>query len=537
MAATPPSSTTPQASAGQKGSGSYGEILKSSAWVGASSVLTIAVGIVRAKALALLLGPAGVGLVGLYSSVLDVARSLAQMGTNSSGVRQIAEAVGTGDQQRIAVTSTVLARLVGWLGVAGALMMLAGAPWISRWTFGDDQHTGAIGLLSLALLLRVVADGQVALLQGMRRMADLAKLAAWGALIGTVACVALVYVWREDGIVMSLVAMSAAALGATWWYRRRLPLAAPLALPRSAFASESRALLKLGAAFLISGLLMMGAALAVRSIVLRSAGLEAAGLYQAAWTVGGMYVSLVLQAMGTDFYPRLVGAIQDHGKANQLVNEQAQVSLLMAAPGVIATLAFAPAVMTLLYSEAFTAGTEILRWLCLGMALRVITWPIGYIIVARNSQPVYIATEVAWTVVHLALAWWFVQAYGAAGAGMAFAASYVFHGVMIYPIVRRMTGFRWSGDNLRTGSLFVLAISAVFLLVQWLPVLPGLAVGALATLLSAVVSVRKLTRLLPASRLPRALQWLLKPLGSRAPSEVALSPTPATAAAVREPHP
>eukprot|EP01036_Dinobryon_divergens_P021251 gene21251-29183_t len=147
------------------------------------------------------------------------------------------------------------------------------------------------------------------------------------------------------------------------------------------------------------------------------------------------------------------------------------------------------------------------------MALRVVTWPIGYIIVARNSQPVYIATELAWTVVHLALAWWCVQHYGAAGAGMAFFGSYIFHGLMLYPIVRRMTGFRWSAANLRTGSVFVLAIGAVFFVLQWLPLLPGLAVGALATLLSTVVSVRMLTRLLPASRLPRPLQWLLKPLG------------------------
>jgi enterobacterial common antigen flippase len=90
-----------------------------------------------------------------------------------------------------------------------------------------------------------------------------------------------------------------------------------------------------------------------------------------------------------------------------------------------------------------------------------------------------------------------------------------------------MTGFRWSSTNLRTGLLFVLAISAVFILLQWLPLLPGLAVGALATLLSTVISVRLLTQLLPSSRLPRPLQWLLKPLGSRPTPGVALSPSAA----------
>ena len=43
---------------------SYGQILKSSAWIGGSSVLTIGIGVVRTKAMAVMLGPAGFGLMG-----------------------------------------------------------------------------------------------------------------------------------------------------------------------------------------------------------------------------------------------------------------------------------------------------------------------------------------------------------------------------------------------------------------------------------------------------------------------------------------
>src|SRR6201993_2954236 len=86
----------------------YGQILKSSALIGGSSVLNVAIGILRTKVMAILLGPAGVGLVGLYSSITDLTQSVAGMGVNSSGVRQIAEAVGSGDKERIALTAGVL---------------------------------------------------------------------------------------------------------------------------------------------------------------------------------------------------------------------------------------------------------------------------------------------------------------------------------------------------------------------------------------------------------------------------------------------
>jgi antigen flippase len=99
---------------------SYGQILKSSALIGGASVVNIAIGIVRTKVMAVLLGPAGFGLFGLYGSIANLTQSIAGMGINSSGVRQIAEAVGSDNTERIAQTTTVLGRISIFLGVMGA---------------------------------------------------------------------------------------------------------------------------------------------------------------------------------------------------------------------------------------------------------------------------------------------------------------------------------------------------------------------------------------------------------------------------------
>ena len=109
---------------------------------------------------------------------------------------------------------------------------------------------------------------------------------------------------------------------------------------------------------MVSGILMMGASYGVRIIVLRDSGLSGAGLYQAGWALGGLYVGFVLQAMGADFYPRLVQHISDHREMNRLVNEQAHVSVLLAGPGVVATLALSPDLIALFFSENFVPAVE-----------------------------------------------------------------------------------------------------------------------------------------------------------------------------------
>jgi enterobacterial common antigen flippase len=213
--------------------------------------------------------------------------------------------------------------------------------------------------------------------------------------------------------------------------------------------------------------------------------------------------------MGADFYPRLTGAVGNRTDCNRLVNEQAQVSLLLAGPGVIATLTFAPLVIALLYSAKFYAAVPLLRWICLGATLQVITWPMGFIIVAKGRQSIFFWCELAYTGVYIALAWLCIRYFGLNGSGMAFFGSYVFHGLLIYPIVRRLTGFRWSASNRRVGVFFLGSIGLVFCSFYLLPFWASTVVGTLAALGSGIYSLRTLCKLVSLHRAPRFVQRVL----------------------------
>lgn len=508
LVATPPGPPSPAEESARR-KHSYRDILRSSAMIGGSSAVNICIGIVRTKAMAVLLGPAGYGMMGAYLLIIDLSRSVAQLGINASGVRQIADSAASGDTERIARTVTVLRRISLACALLGAVLLALLAGPVSSLSFGTPAHADSVAWLSLAVFFSVVAGGQGALLQGMRRIADMAKLAVWGGLLGIVVGVPLVYLYGQDGLVPTLVIGAACSMGMSWWYSRRIRIDVP-SLSAAVVASESAALLKLGMAFMASGLLTMGAAYVVRIIVLRQAGLDAAGIYYAAWTLGGLYIGFVLQALGMDFYPRLVGVAHDNVACNGLVNEQAQVSMLLAVPGVIATLTLAPLAISLFYSAGFAAAVDVLRWICLGMALRVLTWPIGYIVVAKNRQALLVATELAWTVVNVGLTWWCVAAFGVNGAGIAFFASYVFHGLLITTVVRRLSGFRWTTVNRNTAAGCFALIAAVFVGFQVLPPVAAISFGIVATLVSCYASIRILVHLVSPQRLPPSIVRLLQ---------------------------
>ena len=101
---------------------SYRQIFKSTALVGGAQVITMLVGLVRGKALAVWLGAEGVGLVGLLSTGVGLIGVVTGLGIGASGVRQIAESSSSGDQEKLARTARTL-RLVALItSVVGMLL-------------------------------------------------------------------------------------------------------------------------------------------------------------------------------------------------------------------------------------------------------------------------------------------------------------------------------------------------------------------------------------------------------------------------------
>jgi antigen flippase len=295
---------------------SHVEALKSASIIGGSTAIVILIRMVRTKVLAILLGPAGIGLEALYGSIISPAGIGVNMGISGSGVRLIASAVGSGSQATIAATVFTLRRVCLVLGIVGAAALFLIREQVSRLTFGNADHAFDVGLLSVILLFVALTGGQGALLQGMRRIGDLAKMNILGAALGAALSIPIVYIWGLQGIPAYLVLTAAVGTLISWWYVRRIQIEAVKVPPRQV-ATEAASLLKLGLAFVSTGLMSTGALFLLRVFVTREAGMDGAGQFQAANAISMVYVGFVLQAMGTDFYPRLTAVADDNRRCNK----------------------------------------------------------------------------------------------------------------------------------------------------------------------------------------------------------------------------
>lgn len=120
---------------------------------------------------------------------------------------------------------------------------------------------------------------------------------------------------------------------------------------------------------------------------------------------------------------------------------------MLALPGIVFTLAFAPLILQIFYSEKFLAANDVLQWYILGIFLRVICWPLGFIILAKGKGMLFFWTETIANGLHIGLAWLGVLFFGLAGVGIAFFIMYVIYATMMVAVARWISGFAWSGNN------------------------------------------------------------------------------------------
>lgn len=445
---------------------SYSQILKSTSIIGGSSLIKMVIGMVRTKFVALLLGPAGVGLIGVYSSITGMMSVVSGMGIGTSGVRQIAEAHGAGDEARIARTVKTLRRTVWVTGTLGMAIMMLGSYYLSRISFGNTDHVFSIALLAITILLTNIAAGQGCILQGTRRIGDLARVSIIGALNGTILSIPCYYFWGQAGIVPGLILISAAALAASWWYARQVPLK-PVSISWKESRDDASGLLRFGIPLMLAGLMTALTGYLIRIYLIREVGVDGVGIWLAAFSLSSILINFVLNAMSADYFPRLAAVAHDNKLLNQAVNDQTEVALLLAVPGLAATIIFAPFVIKIFYSGKFDASIDILRWSVYGIYGRVISWPLGFVMLARGMGKTFFWSETFLNVFYLGTIWCCTKTWGLPGTGIAFMLLYVFYTAVVYAIGHSTAGVNWAVVNCVQIALFGILLISVGLISAW----------------------------------------------------------------------
>lgn len=433
-------------------------VLKALGVFGSAEGLAMLCGVVRTKLVALWIGAAGVGLFGLFNSVVEMLGALVQNGIRNCAVRNIAGADSRSDADTQVYVSRRTGRLVGLIS---GLLCAVLSPWLSYVSFGDYGYWWAFCWLGFSLYINAFAAIESGVLQGLHRFSGIASASVAGSLFALAVSVPVLYIWRLDGIIPVILAYSA-CIAASYWWQGAKSVSRPDDLSRRQCAAISRDMLRFSVFLTASGFVLWIVNYLLMSYINNRGGEAQMGYFQCGYTLIIRYMGVAFSAIGMEFYPRLSSAVQRGAKRTGVfVSHEISVMLCIVVPMGAMLAALAPLVVRVLYSGEFVAAVP---YVCLAMAScgwRCVSWCMGYMVVAHGDGRIYMALETVSGIVCLVLCVAGYSLLGIAGLGLAFSLWYLVYMLGVYVVVHRRYGYVIPGSVSRLIVASTLALFAV----------------------------------------------------------------------------
>lgn len=371
---------------------SYRQILKATSIFGGVQIFNILINIFRGKIVAVLLGPSGIGFMGLINSTLSLVGALTNFGLSTSAVKSIALSYANNEFLRVQKTIAIIEKLSWYTGIFGVFLTLVFSSLLSFLTFGNYDYTLTFVYVSITLLFNQLTSSHLVVLQGLRKLNKLARASLWGSLIGLIISIPIYYYLGNSGITLSIIVGSIIPFLVTGKINDTKK-STDISISIEDFKVESFEMLKTGLILSLSSLIGFLTSYIIRLFIGRIGNLEQVGLYSAGFAIISTYVNLVFSAMGTDYYPRLTSTISDKNKTHLLINEQAELALIIISPILVSFIVLIKPIIILMYSNSFVSISNMLIFSALSIYFKATFWPVGFLFLSMGRNKLFFYSE------------------------------------------------------------------------------------------------------------------------------------------------
>lgn len=329
------------------------------------------------------------GYYGILTSVLTLISSVTDLGVSKSSIRNISEAKGEKDHDKIVTTVTVVSKLIFASGSIGALLTILLSYYLSIWTFGEPSYWLSFVLIGIAVFFTVVKNGQAAIFQGLREFSIITKNTIITASLSFFISIPLLFFFGKDGILYTVLATAFIGFVISKFYVEQLEYKIEGKNNVYLTRRNSQAIIKLGVAMMLVSFLVALSGYVIRAYISVNGSLVEVGHFQAGFQIISGYFGIIFTSMASDYFPRISAINKDDAKLETEVNQQAVISLLLICPLVVILPYIMPFIIPLLYSKDFAVSVDYVNVALFGIVFQAGSQTMGMIFLAKNNVKIY----------------------------------------------------------------------------------------------------------------------------------------------------
>jgi PST family polysaccharide transporter len=236
----------------------------------------------------------------------------------------------------------------------------------------------------------------------------------------------LIVFFQLDGALIAMVTNQSIILLIVLWKLREHQTIITENFKKNFDRNESKKLLNYSLMALVSAFTVPVSLMIVRDHIGETLSWDAAGYWQAMTYISSMYLMVVTTALSTYYLPRL----SEITEKSELRKELKQGYMILIPIVVVLALmmyVLKDFIVWALFSEDFKAMKELFKWQLIGDVVKISSWLLGMILVAKAHIKTVIISEVIFSISFVFISMFFIDKYSLVGLSYAYCFNYVLH--------------------------------------------------------------------------------------------------------------
>ena len=408
-------------------------LIKTSVLTGISTVIKLVSAFVINKVIAIYIGPSGLAIVGQLQSFTSIITTFSNGAISSGIVKYTAEYQDIEEKKKI-FSSSIVISLICSLIISIFLFTFSG--YLSELILKDIQYSSVFIIFGATIFLFALNMVLISILNGQKEIKKYVLVNIAGSIFSLVFTSILIMQLNLMGALYAMVLNQSVMFFVTLafvikssWFK--------LEYFKQGLDKESLSKLsKYSLMAIVSALTVPVSHLIIREYIGKNLGWDSAGYWQGIWYISTMYLMLVTTTLSVYYLPRL-SEIQDNKELRKEIFSGYKIIMPIVILASLIIFLLKEYVILIAFSKDFMPMMELFAWQLMGDVIKIASWLLAYLMLAKAMTKVFIYTEVLFSALFVGLSILFVDKFGLVGITYAYALNYFLYLVTMIFIFRK----------------------------------------------------------------------------------------------------
>lgn len=409
-------------------------LIKTSVLTAISTIIKVISGFVINKVIALYVGPSGLAVVGQLQNFMSIVTTFSNGAITQGVVKYTAEYQTIEQKQKIFSTSIIIS-LVCSLIIS--IFLFGFSEYLSELILKDIQYSSVFIVFGTTIFLFALNTVLMSILNGQKEIKKYVLVNIASSIFSLFFTSFLIMQLNLMGALYALVVNQSVIFFVTLgfvvkssWFK--------LEYFKEGLDKESLSKLSRYSLMAITSALTVPVShLIVRNYIGENLSWNDAGYWQGIWYISTMYLMVITTSLSVYYLPKL-SEIQDKTELKKEIFHGYKIIMPIVIVMSILIFLLKEYIILIAFSNKFMPMMELFAWQLVGDVIKIASWLIGYLMIAKAMTKVFIYTELGFSILFVLLSIFLVNTFGLVGITYAFALNYTFYLLlMIYLFYRR----------------------------------------------------------------------------------------------------